>query len=138
VWRRDRLHIAHRIGFRQHCVWRDRPGFSDAKHRWKSGEGWLTPVEYAAAAAKIAANKRRKLTLDLNEKPGDPQIVEHLLLKHRPALKRCHHDQPRLPQTTVPMLGSIRHPSGAVIDQTTHLHLRRVDLLLMIDKDVRH
>jgi hypothetical protein len=30
-------------------------GSSDAKHRWKGGGGWLMPIEYAAAAAKIAA-----------------------------------------------------------------------------------
>jgi len=30
-------------------------GSSDAQHRWKGGGGWKTPVEYAAAAAKIAA-----------------------------------------------------------------------------------
>ena len=30
-------------------------GSGDVKHRWKGGGGWMTPVEYAAAAAKIAA-----------------------------------------------------------------------------------
>ena len=30
-------------------------GSSDAQHRWKGGGGWLTPVEYAAATARIAA-----------------------------------------------------------------------------------
>ncbi len=31
-------------------------GSGDAQHRWKGGGGWLTPIEYAAAAAKIAAD----------------------------------------------------------------------------------
>jgi hypothetical protein len=26
-----------------------------SSHRWKGGGGWMTPVEYAAAATKIAA-----------------------------------------------------------------------------------
>ncbi len=34
--------------------------------------GWLTPVEYAAAAAAQQPNERRILTLNLDEKPGGP------------------------------------------------------------------
>ena len=33
--------------------------------------GWMTPAEYAAAAAQKAADERRILTLRVVEKPGD-------------------------------------------------------------------